>query len=165
MCQVTDAQVGAPVSLSTLSSKVRKRLDEIVKFDSLTELTDSDRALLWLTRHNFIEDPSVLPKLLSCVEWENPQKAAEGHRKYSFVKHIHHIQMHVFVLKCGHFIVIFSIHFDHLVFDLTQMIVDFISRSKCVYRLSELYICRYDVFMGASNQSIGGVSAVGRNVP
>ena len=47
-----------------------ERLEQILKTDPLRELTDEDRALLWVHRHHFVQRPTALCKFLQvrCVE-------------------------------------------------------------------------------------------------
>ncbi len=41
-----------------------ERLEQILKTDPLRDLTDEDKALLWVHRHHFVQRPTALCKLL-----------------------------------------------------------------------------------------------------
>src|SRR5689334_2621774 len=53
--------IGAPLALHTLSSKLRAKLEQIVARDSLADIDVEDKEILWMARYNFVQDSAVLP--------------------------------------------------------------------------------------------------------
>lgn len=52
-------------------------LESIIKKDSLAELTEQEKHILWRRRYDCISYPNSLPKLLQSVKWSNQSDLVE----------------------------------------------------------------------------------------
>lgn len=72
--------VGAEICPEQLDKHQTLQLEAVIKQDTLYELTESDKGLIWTMRHSLISYPEVLPKFLQSVKWSDRECRFEARR-------------------------------------------------------------------------------------